>query len=238
MIPARFTIAVFLLAVSTMAQQPESFSSHPFSIVNQQWRILRLARKREDGFHFVGTGFVVTRSERTYIVTCAHIVDSPSNEAPLYADFPYPLNAHRTTVVAKDPEADLAILATDVQAPRSAPETATEAEEGMRVFVVGFDDQHMQKDSPQIQSGTIATVGWWEERDYRVFTSRRTTRSAATPALLIHGSFCQPGESGSPVFGPDGHVLAVTTSYTHDHNCLATALPPLLDLLEQLESPE
>lgn len=230
----KITVTMVLLGISTVIQQWEPQSPVPPSIVSQQWRVLRLARKRADGFHFVGTGFVVTRSARTYIVTCAHLADNSADSAPLYADFPYPLNAHPTALVAKSSEADLALLAADVPIAGSTQQAAVEAREGMQVFVVGFDDQHREKDSPQIQSGVIATVGWWEERAHRLFTSRRSTVSA-TPALLISGSNCQPGESGSPIFGTDGQILAVTTSFTHDHNCLATAIPALVDLLEQVE---
>jgi S1-C subfamily serine protease len=228
----RLTITSVLLALSALIQQPEGLSPAPASIVSQQWRILRLARKRADGFHFVGTGFVITRSTKTYIVTCAHVVDNSAAAVPLYADFPYPMNAHRTSVLATDSESDLALLTTDVQIRENTEETNGEAKEGMKVFVIGFDDHHMEKDNPQIQSGVIRAVGWWEERGHRVFTSRRTTGSA-TRALLIEGSICQPGDSGSPVFAENGEVLAVTTAFTHDHSCLATATPALIDLLEQ-----
>lgn len=182
----------------------------------------------------MGTGFVVKRSDKTYIVTCAHLADNPADSAPLYADFSYPLNAHPTALVAKNSEADLAILAVDVSISGGTEPTTIEVREGMEVFVVGFDDQHTQKDNPQIQNGVITTVGWWEDRGYRFFTSRRTTLSAP-PALLISGSNCLPGESGSPVFGAGGQILAVTTSFTHDHSCIATAIPALVDLLEQME---
>src|SRR5215831_7272905 len=177
MLWGKLTITMVLLGISTLTQQWQSVSPPPSSIVNQQWRVLRLARKREDGFHFVGTGFVVTRSDKTYIVTCAHLADNPADSAPLYADFPYPLNAHPTALVAKNSEADLALLAVDVSIPGNTQQTTIEIREAMEVFVVGFDDQHTQKDNPQIQGGVISTVGWWEDRGYRLFTSRRTTLS-------------------------------------------------------------
>jgi S1-C subfamily serine protease len=223
-----------LLGISTLVQQGETLSPPPPSIASQQWRVLRLARKREDGFHFVGTGFVVTRSDRTYIVTCAHRADNPADSAPLYADFLYPLNAHPTALVAKNSEADPALLAVDVAISGATQQTTIDVREGMEVFVVGFDDQHTEKDNPQIQSGVITTVGWWEDRGHRLFTSRRTTLSGPL-ALLISGSNCQPGKSGSSVFEADGKILAVTTSFTHNHSCLATAMPALVDLLEQME---
>jgi S1-C subfamily serine protease len=224
-----FTIA--LLAVSQLTQPPEPLFLTPPSVVSQRWRILRLARKRQDGFHFVATGFVVTRSRKTYVVTCAHVVDKSGGEAPLYADFPSPLNAHPTTVVAVNREADLALLTADVKTFESTEAVTREGKEGMPVFVVGFDDEHTEKDNPQFHSGVITTVGWWEERWQRIFTSRRTAESA-TPAVMITGSKCQPGESGSPVFGVDGQIVGVTTASTNDHNCLATAMPALNDLLE------
>jgi len=149
---------MMLLGNSRLIQQGESLSPPPPSIVRQQWRALRLARKREDGFHFVGTGFVVKRSDKTYVVTCAHLAEA--------------------ALVAKNSEADLALLAVDVSISGSTQPTTIDVREGTEVFVVGFNDQHRQKDNPQIQSEVITTVGWWEDRGYRLFASRRTTLSA------------------------------------------------------------
>ena len=236
MMRGQFTIATVLLAVSTLIQQWD-LSEPPPSIVNQRWRILRLARKREDGFHFVATGFLVTRSKKTYIVTCAHVVDSSVGSAPLYADFAYPLNAHPTSVLAANSVSDLALLASDVQIAERTGEATRGVKEGMQVFVVGFDDQHTEKDNPQIQSGVIQAIGWWENR-HRVFTSRRTSSGSNTPGILISGLTCLPGESGSPVFGADGEIIAVTTAFNHDHSCLATAVPALIDLIERIETSE
>jgi S1-C subfamily serine protease len=230
MMRGQFTISTVLLAVSALIQQWD-LSEPPPSIVNQRWRILRLARKREDGFHFVGTGFVITRSKRTYIVTCAHVIDNSAGAAPLYADFAYPLNAHRTSVLATNSVSDLALLASDVQIPERTEETTSGVKEGMQVFVVGFDDRHTEKDNPQIQNGVIQAIGWWERR-HRLFTLRRTLSGSSTPGLLISGSTCLPGESGSPVFGADGEILAVTTAFAYDHSCLATPMPALIDLIE------
>ena len=227
-------VAMALLSISALIQQWEPVSSLPPSVVSQEWRVLRLARKKADGFHFVGTGFVMTRGNRNYIVTCAHVVDGSADAAPLYVDLPYPLNAHPTLEVARNSEADLALLAVDVSIAGNAEQATIEVKEGMQAYIVGFDDQHMEKDSPEVQSGVITTVGWWEDRGYRLFTSRKATLSS-TPAVLISGSNCQPGKSGSPVFGADGQILAVTTSFTHNHSCLATAMPALVDLLEHEE---
>ena len=237
MLCRQFAISTVLLGVSTLIQQWEPPSEPPPSIVSQRWRILRLARKREDGFHFVATGFVITRSTRTYIVTCSHVVDNSTDAAPLYADFAYPLNAHRTFVLATNSASDLALLASDVQIAGKTDETTIDVKEGMRVFVVGFDDQHMEKDNPQIQSGMIQAIGWWERR-HRIFTSRRAPSGTNTPGILISGLTCMPGESGSPVFGENGEILAVTTAFTHDHSCVATATPALIDLLEHIATTE
>ena len=208
------TVAMMLLGNSRLIRQEENLSPPLPSIVRQQWRALRLARKREDGFHFVGTGFVVKRSDKTYVVTCAHLAEA--------------------ALVAKNSEADLALLAVDVSISGSTQPTTIDVREGTEVFVVGFNDQHRQKDNPQIQSEVITTVGWWEDRGYRLFTSRRTTVSAPH-ALLISGSNCQPGESGSLVFRSKRSDLSLTTSFTHDYGCLATAIPALVDLLEPIE---
>jgi S1-C subfamily serine protease len=233
MVRESLIVTIALLAVSQLTQLSEPLYLTPPSVVSQRWRILRLARKREDGFHFVATGFVITGPGKTYVVTCAHVVDKSAGGAPLYADFPSPLNAHPTTVVALNREADLALLTADVETVESTQVGTGEGKQGMPVFVVGFDDEHTEKDNPQFHSGVITTVGWWEERWQRVFTSRRTAESA-TPAVIIAGPTCQPGESGSPVFGVDGQIVGVTTASTNDHNCLATAVFALNDLLERV----
>lgn len=233
MVRKSLILTIALLAASHLTQSSEPLFLTPPSVISQRWRILRLARKREDGFHFVATGFVITRLGKTYVVTCAHVVDKSAGGTPLYADFPSPLNAHPTTVVAVNREADLALLTADVKTVESTQTVTGEGWQGMPVFVVGFDDEHTEKDNPQFHSGVITTVGWWEERWQRVFTSRRTTESA-TPAVMISGSTCQPGESGSPVFEVDGQIVGVTTASTNEHNCLATSMPALNDLLERV----
>jgi S1-C subfamily serine protease len=235
MMHGQFAITTVLLAISALVQQWEPLPEPPPSIVSQRWRILRLARKREDGFHFVATGFV-TRSKKTYIVTCAHVVDNSAGAIPLYADFAYPLNAHRTSVLATNSVSDLALLASDVQiAERTGSNERNQGRNaGLRRR---FRRSDTEKDSPQIQSGIIQSIGCWERR-HRVFTSRRTSSGSNTPGILISGLTCLPGESGSPVFGADGEILAVTTAFTRDHSCLATAMPALIELIGRIETSE
>jgi S1-C subfamily serine protease len=131
MMREQFTITILLLVVSTLIQQWDRCEPPP-SIVSQRWRIVRLARKREDGFHFVATGFVITRSRRTYIVTCAHVVDNSAGAAPLYADFAYPLNAHPTSLLATNSVSDLALLASDVQIPKEPKSQQAGSKKGCR----------------------------------------------------------------------------------------------------------
>jgi len=227
-------IASCLLALITLIGQPAPPPALPPPIVSQRWRVLRLARRKEDGFHFVATGFAIARPERTYVVTCAHVIEKVGTGTPLFADFQSPINAHATLVLAKSADPDIAILATDVQISGRAQERTGEGKRGMQVFLVGFDDEHTEKDRPQIQNGVIEAMGWWvEEKQHRLFTSSTTTRSGAR-AMLISGLVCNPGVSGSPVFGPDGQIVAVTTAFTVDHRCLATAAPLAIELLEQI----
>ena len=197
-------------------------------------RKLRTQRRRSEFLALTHHSKSVNRLDHLVNLARTVVLRAGSPRLFLYADFPYPLNAHPTALVAKNSEADLALLAVDVSISGATQKTTINVREGMEVFVVGFDDQHTEKDNPQIQSGVITTVGWWEDRGYHLFTSRRTTLSGPL-ALLISGSNCQPGKSGSPVFEADGKILAVTTSFTHNHSCLATAIPALVDLLEQME---
>jgi hypothetical protein len=97
--------------------------------------------------------------------------------------------------VARNSEADLAVLASDVHIPGNTPEVTGHAKQGLRVFIVGFNDKHTEKDNPEIQKRSDHRSWLVEERRHRVFTSKRTI-GPATPAMLISGSICQPGESG------------------------------------------
>lgn len=203
----------------------------PTPIASQKWRVVRLARQEKDGFHFLATGVALVRQKKTYVVTSAHVMEKVADPTKIYADFPPPVNAHPVSVLARSSRGDIVVLATDVRTDGNTVEKTGEAREGMPVFIVGFDDEHTATDNRNIQRGVIDLVApWAEEKHMFILTPKYPGVTA--PGLLISGVTCQPGGSGSPVFGADGKILGVVKGHGDDSRCIAIGISAAVKLLE------
>jgi hypothetical protein len=226
-----FVCSGLLLAFAFLIPM-QSFSRLPTSIASQEWRIVRLAEKEPDGFHFVATGFALVRNKKAFVVTSAHILEKVHDPSKFYADFAPPMKAHAVTVWSKDSTDDLAVLATSVEINGELEERAAEPTVKAPVFIVGFDDAHTTRDQINIQSGAVETVGLWAEEKHFFIISGKYQGPTA-PAMLISGVTCRLGGSGSPVFGSEGEILGVVKGFTGDRKCLAIDIQPALRLLEK-----
>jgi len=204
----------------------------PTAVQSQKWRVVRIAESQNDGFHFLATGFALVRNQKAYVITSRHILEKVKDQAKLYADFVPPVGAHPATILAADPLADILILGTDAKPQEDPVERIGVGKVGARVFIVGFDDIHMTRNTLNTDSGIIQRVGRWVEQQHLLVISGQHEGPSAHD-LLISGVTCRLGGSGSPVFGTDGQILAVVKGTTDDGKCLAIGLEHALQLLEQ-----
>jgi Trypsin-like peptidase domain len=220
-----------LMVFGHLLQAPPS-PRLPKAIASQEWRILKLAEREQDGFHFVGTGFALVRKEKAFVITNAHVLEKIKHLTELYADFGPPGNAHSMIVLSKDVTDDIAVLATDAEIQGDTEERIGVPKRTAAVFIVGFDDGHTTRDNLNVESGSIEMVGIWVD-EKRLFYPSAQYLGAGAPAMLISGVTCRQGGSGSPVFGSDGEILGVVKGFTGDGKCLAISIPPALRLLEK-----
>lgn len=161
-----------------------------------------------------GSGFVYARNR---VVTNAHVVAGVKNPKI------YDTNGtHDATVVAFDPEYDIAILAVDGLAGAPLTLESTPVANGTIVLSVGFPGGGKQ--TPQVAAvlDTVNAVG----RD--IYLRYKTIRNIyVLQASLI------PGDSGGPVLDTQGRVTGVVfgTSTTYNNIGYALTLPQIMPSL-------
>ncbi|HJU89188.1 MAG TPA: trypsin-like peptidase domain-containing protein [Gemmatimonadaceae bacterium] len=160
-----------------------------------------LAVEWEDGKHFTGSGFSVTREG--LIVTNRHLVQRDGAKRPkrlmvIFSDTRLWLPAR---IVRISDEADLALIQVEVAGPfptvAGVSRSASHARVGSPVAIIGYP---LGIDTPMEGSGVRITA--------------RSTLGAGTlskniPDVVQIDGFAGDGSSGSPVFDGAGHVIAV-----------------------------
>jgi S1-C subfamily serine protease len=162
-----------------------------------------------------GTGFFVSEQ---LIVTNAHVVAGEDDSTIQLADG----STADATVVAFDPERDLAVLLTETSGP-ALPLAEAEAGDGGGVF--GHPGGRPLEVSPFTVSEQITARG----RDIY-------DRSGTERQVLVLASDLEPGDSGSALVDPEGRVIGVAFAVAPDKPGVAYALAieelqPLLDSL-------
>lgn len=150
-----------------------------------------------------GSGFVVSPG---LVATNAHVVAGTDDVELVTPDG----DRRDARVVAFDPAADLALLATSLDRPAltlDAPRT------GDRGLVMGFPGGGPLAPSPFEVAETLHATG------LDIYDRREVRRD-----LLVLASDLQPGDSGSAVVRSDGTVIAVAVAIAPDRDGVAYAL--------------
>lgn len=137
-----------------------------------------------------GTGFVV---DNEYLLTAWHVVQSQKQILV------GPLISGRwvlAEVVQSDPKLDLALLKARINLPPLWLSPSNQIPHGLEVSVIGFPQPRMQGLSKKISQGIV--------------NGYRTDQEQALDTGFIQFSAeVAQGNSGGPVFGPDGTVIGM-----------------------------
>lgn len=204
-----------------------------------RWRAVRIAARVSGRFHFVGSGFVLVRIGKAYVVTNTHLVSKAranwGEGVELWADFSSPVNAHPLQVLGHDSAADVVVLGSDVEIEDGQEKTA-EPNEGHVIFRIGYSDLQTGKEAA-IAAGTIALVAPYAP-DLGALITSGVYPGMTVGAFVITGLECPEGSSGSPLFDKNGRLVGYLKGRLDRlplPGCLAFTIKHALDLLEQLD---
>lgn len=197
---------------------PASGSVYDNALQSTVWIVV----KRSDGKIFTGTGSIIGRRNRV-VLTNQHVIEQAENiavYAPAYdaagqviADGLHYLEGHEPTiarVTASDPMRDLAVLtlAQPLSGVRKINFSAQSARPGQKVHTIG-------------NSGEEIEGGLWV---YTSGTVRQVYVHASGVKIIETQNPINSGDSGGPVVGDDGKLVAVTMSYMPDQRLVSRAV--------------
>jgi S1-C subfamily serine protease len=168
-----------------------------------------------------GSGWVVASGR---VVTNAHVVAGSSSTAVLADGKTERLHA---TVVAYDPETDLAVL--DVPGLEAKPLAVDAARQpnGAAVFAAGYPGGGAYTVAPGRVRGTIRAIG----KD--IYDDKTVTREVYSLRAIV-----RPGDSGGPLLEANGHVAGVVfaTSTVDDQTGYALTVAQVQPVLQSAAS--
>ncbi|MET0727087.1 MAG: trypsin-like peptidase domain-containing protein [Acidimicrobiales bacterium] len=171
--------------------------------------------------HGAGTGFVIDRAGT--IVTNNHVIDGARTINVSFADG----TDKSATIVATDPESDLAVL--HVEASNLHPVrlgNSNDLQVGDPVVAIG--NALALEGGPTVTEGIISAV----DRTISTDSGGRLRHVIQTDAAI------NPGNSGGPLVNADGEVIGIDTAIAGDAQNIgfAIAISPSLDTIHQLQN--
>jgi S1-C subfamily serine protease len=203
-----------LIAVALVATQASADELSDVAAKVKPAVVRLLVLDSVDDAEGVGTGFYVSATGQ--VVTNHHVMN---HAARLVAISPDGTQRAVLGVLAMDEESDLALLQVEGPAPSFLPLGSSESiEDGAKVHVYG----NPLGLSWTLSSGIISASGY--------DPSRSPHRRNGTPArvgrtLQVSASMMGAGNSGSPVFDPNGAVVGVIYSGVGESGGIGFAMP-------------
>jgi hypothetical protein len=197
---------------------------------------VKLVRGNREGALFLGSGFAWVHEGRAFAITNFHVAERGLGSEPapggLYVAFPEPANWHAATHLRAVPEADIALIETDVQAPRANPYTLGVAGIGEAVYSIGFDESIYNQPAPVVFKGKVLGVaGALFPRS--VVVARPPFPPDAVGVYVIDGSDCAHGASGSMLLNSRGELVAVNAGRIEGGLCIAVDIDEVVRLLRR-----
>ncbi len=161
-----------------------------------------------------GSGFVYNYSGRLVVITNFHVVYQASNVSVTFSNG----HGYVSSLLGKDPYADLAVLSVD------APASEFKSLEIVGSSVLQVGDEVIAIGNPyglvgSLTTGVVSALGRsiQEDEDYSMNFSIANIIQTSTPI--------NPGNSGGPLLNAVGNVVGITTAIVSDSQGLGFAIP-------------
>jgi S1-C subfamily serine protease len=167
----------------------------------------------------LGSGFVTTYLNSTYIVTNFHVVNGVTNMTVTFADG----DAYPAKVVGTDPYSDLAVVTVNAPAKEYVPLeiiSSVNVEVGQPVVAIG---------NPYGLSGSM-TFGIVSQLGRTI--QEVTAGNFSISGVIQFSAPINPGNSGGPLLNANGQVIGITTATVNGSQGVGFAIPSSTILLE------
>jgi S1-C subfamily serine protease len=167
----------------------------------------------------LGSGFVTTYLNSTYIVTNFHVVNGVTNMTVTFADG----DAYPATVIGTDPYSDLAVVTVNAPAKEYVPLqiiSSVNVEVGQPIVAIG---------NPYGLSGSM-TFGIVSQLGRTI--QEATAGNFSISGVIQFSAPINPGNSGGPLLNANGQVIGITTATVNGSQGVGFAIPSSTILLE------
>lgn len=167
----------------------------------------------------LGSGFVTTFLNSTYIVTNFHVVNGVSNLTVTFADG----DAYPARVVGTDAYSDLAVVTVNAPASEFIPlqiVSSSDVQVGQPIVAIG---------NPYGLSGSM-TFGIVSQLGRTI--QEATAGNFSISGVIQFSAPINPGNSGGPLLNAEGQVIGITTATVNGSQGVGFAIPSSTILLE------
>lgn len=197
---------------------------------------VKILRGGPPAAQFVGTGFAFPLEGKALALTNAHVVGLGLGETPapggLNVGYAGGAGWHPATRMYALPQADLAVIETDVMAPGERPFPLGRAALRDTVYSVSFDAEGFQQAQPVVYQGRVVGIVRALFPDAHLLV-RPPVPPDAVKVYVIDGSDCVPGASGSMLLNAEGELVAVNAGRIPGGYCIAVAVEEVVRLLSR-----
>ncbi len=167
----------------------------------------------------LGSGFVTTYMNSTYIVTNFHVVNGVTNMTVTFSDG----DAYPAKTVGTDPYSDLAVVTVNAPAKEYVPLqiiSSVNVKVGQPVVAIG---------NPYGLSGSM-TFGIVSQLGRTI--QEATAGNFSVSGVIQFSAPINPGNSGGPLLNANGQVIGITTATVNGSQGVGFAIPSSTILLE------
>lgn len=206
-------------------------------VLDQYWRVVKIAKKVPEGFAFQATGFAIPKGKFTYIVTNKHVIDKFENVSDIMVGFVPPIHGKTAELIYSNESHDLAILKSSVEFEGGEENTHLDLSHEIEsdVFVLGYDESTLNKAEPRLQSGKIIlSLPYVKEKN--LFITSGIYDGETVEGLLLKGIESLGGSSGSPVFNNNGSLIGYLVARHNDgiKEAIGISIRKVADIINKL----